>query len=263
MNQARPKLVVERPHSARIYDYWLGGKDNYAADRDAADAVLRELPWVRTACRENRAFMHRAARAMVAAGIDQFIDIGTGIPTAPNLHQIVQEARPSAHVVYVDHDPVVLAHAAALMKGDPRGRTAYVQADARNPQALLEAPDLRTVIDFGRPVGVTMLALLHFLPDDDQAARLVARIVEAIPAGSQVAITHATGDLDPVATARGQETYRASGVPFRLRSKVEVEQLFTGLDLLEPGVVMAHRWHAKPSVADREVSAYGGVARKA
>jgi hypothetical protein len=259
-----PELRIDRPHSARVYDYLLGGKDNYAADRVAGDAMVALMPSLRPGARANRLFMHRTSRYLAASGIDQFLDVGTGIPTEPNLHQVVQKERPESHIVYVDHDPVVLAHAAALMEGDPRGRTTYVQADARDPRAILASPALHEVIDLRRPVALSLIALLHFVVDDSEAQHIVDTLVAALAPGSYLTISHGTGDIAPEQSARARDSYRASGIPFRLRSLEEMTKLFAGLDLVQPGVTQIHKWRPEPSgevFADADVSWYGGVAR--
>jgi hypothetical protein len=262
-----PDLSTGRAHSARVYDYLLGGKDNYAVDRGAAQAIMRLWPAVRIAAHANRSFMHRAARFMAEQGITQFLDIGTGIPTAPNLHQVVQESAPEARVLYVDNDPIVLAHAAALMNGDPRGRTAYLQADARDPQAILGSAEVADLFDLTEPVAVSVIGLLHFL-DDEVATRLVHTVLDAVPSGSFVALSQITLDLDRETVLGAAAGYAGGGVQTHLRSKEQIQDLFLdGLDVLDPGIVVVHRWRPDPGaimdeLSDAKISVYGVAARK-
>jgi S-adenosyl methyltransferase len=266
-------LLTERAHSARAYDYLMGGKDNYPADRAIGDAAEAAWPAVRLAVRANRAFMHRAARFAAGAGIRQFLDVGTGIPTQPNLHQVVQEVAPESRVLYVDNDPIVLAHAAALMLGDPRGRTEYLHADARDPGALLEVARARGIIDLAQPVSVSVIGLLHFL-DDETATGLVGTLLDAVPSGSFLALTNITRELDPDTIDNAAAGYAGGGVSTYLRSRAEIERVFlTGLDVVDPGVVTVHRWRPDAGatvedgtsiadVPDAKISVYGAVARK-
>jgi hypothetical protein len=258
--------LTDRAHSARVYDYFLGGKDNYPVDREMAETTAAAFPGIRIAARVNRAFLGRAGRYVAESGVRQFLDIGTGIPTAPNLHQIVQEVEPSARVVYVDNDPIVLAHAAALMVSDPRGATAYLQADARDPQRILASPELRETLDLEQPVAVSTLAILHFL-DDAAATDLVGSLMAAVPSGSHLLLTHSTVDFDTDgAVARAVENYRRAGMDSFMRSHDEIVRLFLdGLDVLEPGLVPTHRWRTEEGTdlpSDSKVSMYGAVAVK-
>lgn len=256
-----PDLKQHEPHIARMYDYYLGGKDHYQADAEAAEKVLAALPEVRVAARENRGFIHRATRYLAgAAGVRQFLDIGTGIPTEPNLHQVAQQQAPDARVVYVDNDPIVLAHARALMVGTPEGRTDYIQADATRPEEILEAA--RRTLDFGEPIGLSMIALLNFVPG---AYEVTATLVDALAPGSYLAITHLTGDFDPEGVAATEAVYRERGLYCQPRTKDEITRFFDGLELLEPGVVPIHRWRAPidpPKSMDAKVPGYAAVARK-
>ncbi|MFT2015363.1 SAM-dependent methyltransferase [Streptomyces sp. 796.1] len=256
------RIDLSRAHSARVYDFILGGKDNYEADRAAAAAALEAWPGLRTSMHINRAVMHRMAHWLATeAGIDQFLDIGTGIPTAPNLHQVVQGVTPSARVVYVDNDPIVLAHARALLTGTPAGRTAYIEADMREPDKILAAPDLHETLDLRRPVALTVIAVLQFVAD---ASGLIQQLMEPLAPGSHLAITLATADLAPESIDLAA-TYTRRGIPMYLRSHAEVTDLFTGLDLLDPGVVPMHHWRPNPGepVADANtVNMYAGVASK-
>jgi hypothetical protein len=263
-------LHTERPHPARVYDYLLGGKDNYAADRAAAQAGLQANPNSRTPPRENRAFLRRAVRYLAReAGIGQFLDIGTGIPTSPNVHEIAQDIQPQARIVYVDNDPIVLAHARALLTTGPSGKTAYIDADVRDVGKIFSSPDLLRTLDLSRPVGLLLIAIMHFIPDADDPYGLVGRLLAGLPSGSYLALSHLTGDFDPAAWEGVAAVYRRSGVIMQVRSRPAIERFFTGLDLIEPGVVSLPRWHPDASDAghpgtpsDAAVSVYGGVARK-
>jgi hypothetical protein len=261
-------LQTDRPHPARVYDYLLGGKDNFAADRAAAEAGLRANPNSRIPPRANRAFLGRAVRYLAGeAGISQFLDIGTGIPTSPNVHEVAQAAEPQARIVYVDNDPIVLTQARALLTTGPQGRTAYIDADLRDIDAILGSPDLRRTLDLSQPVGLLLLAVMHFIPDEDDPWALAARLLAALPSGSYLALSHLTGDFDPAAWAGVVAVYRRSGVTMQVRPKPDVERFFGGLDLIDPGVVSLPQWRPDPSdvgrpPSDAAVSVYGGVARK-
>jgi SAM-dependent methyltransferase len=257
-------LRTDQPHSARMYDYYLGGKDNFPADREAADKTIRAFPTTRELARQNRAFMVRATRHLAAEfGVRQFLDIGTGIPTSPNLHEVAQASAPEARVVYADNDPIVLAHARALLTSGPQGRTAYLNADLREPERILNAPELRTTIDLTQPVALSLVAILHFL-EDDLPYRIVRQLVDALAPGSYLVLSHATGDLDPAAAAAA-ENYRRQGVPLHFRSRAEFETFFTGLTLIDPGVQIVHRWRPDGTadhLTDAQISIHGAVARK-
>ena len=263
-------LQLDRPHPARVYDYLLGGKDNFAADRAAAQAGMQANPNSRIPPRENRAFLRRVVRYLARdAGISQFLDIGTGIPTSPNVHEIAQDADPQARVVYVDNDPIVLAHARALLTSGPVGKTAYIDADVRNIDRILGSADLRQTLDMNRPVGLLLIAVMHFIPDEDDPWDLAARLLAELPAGSYLALSHLTGDFDPAAWEGVAAVYRRSGVTMQVRPLAAVERFFTGLDLLDPGVVSLPRWRPEPNhlgqlaqPSDAAVSVYGGLGRK-
>ncbi|MFB7917218.1 SAM-dependent methyltransferase [Streptomyces sp. NPDC056061] len=261
MNQQEAERVGSRAHSARVYDCILGGKDHYEVDRRAAEASLRAWPGLRTSMLANRAAMRRMARWLAAeAGMRQFLDIGTGIPTEPNLHQVVQAVAPEARIVYVDNDPVVLAHADALMRSTPEGRTAYIQSDMNTPDALLSDPTLHRALDLDRPVAVTVIAMLQFVAD---AQGLIETLMEPLAPGSHVAVTLATADLAPGSKALARE-YTERGIPMYLRDHAEVERLFTGMELLEPGIVPMTSWRppAGEELPDTTTNMYAGVARK-
>jgi S-adenosyl methyltransferase len=258
---------VSRPHPARMYDYYLGGKNHFAADREVAEKLLASVPSGRTGARENRAFLGRAVRYLTAeAGVRQFLDIGTGLPTTNNVHEVAQAAAPSARVVYVDNDPLVLAHARALLPSSPEGRTAYIQADLRDPTVILTDPVTRDVLDFSQPVALMLVAVLHFMPDEFKPAAAIATLLDALPSGSYLVASHLTAEHDPAGSAAGMRAYQAAGVPIQLRDSAEFAALaFTGLELVPPGVVLVSEWRPAgmgPRPTAAEVNCYGGVARK-
>ncbi|WP_261558804.1 SAM-dependent methyltransferase [Frankia tisae] len=259
-------LKTDQPHSARMYDYFLGGKDNFPADREAAEQSLVAFPNLRTVARENRAFLARTVRFLAGeVGIRQFLDIGTGIPTSPNLHEIAQEIAPDARVVYADNDPIVLTHARALLTGTTQGATAYLDVDARNVAGILTAPELRDTLDVTKPIALSLIALFHFIPDSDDPYGIVRSLVDALPAGSYLALSHVTADEDS-GWEQVAETYRSRGIPLQPRTRAQVARFFDGLELVEPGVQVVHRWRpdgTATGLTDLEVSNYGGVGRKA
>ncbi|WP_157250279.1 SAM-dependent methyltransferase [Nonomuraea typhae] len=254
-------LQTNRPHSARVYDYIMGGKDNFAADRETAAKVLADWPGLRTSMLANRGCMHRMARYLTGLGVKQFIDVGTGIPSSPNLHEVVQESVPEARIVYIDNDLIVLTHARALLTGTPAGRIAYIQADMRTPEVLLGDPSLHEVIDLSQPVALTVIAMLQFVED---AQGLVESLLEPLAPGSYLAITIPTNELAPESEQLARE-YTNRGIPMYLRTRAEVERLFTGLELLDPGVVPMPRWHPAPGdqpLPDSATNMYAAVGRK-
>ncbi|MER6573358.1 SAM-dependent methyltransferase [Streptomyces sp. NPDC001093] len=255
------RIDTGKPHSARMYDWFLDGKDHYAVDAEAASKVLELFPGAKDAAWANREFMHRAARFVARQGVDQFLDVGTGIPTEPNLHQVVQEVTPSARVVYVDNDPIVLRHAEALLQGRPEGRTAYLHADVREPERIMEFA--REHLDLGRPVSLSLIALLPFVTDEQDPHGVVRTLLEPLPSGSFLTLSHAGAEFDPEVWERIAAVYRAGGTHVRARSHAEVSRFFDGLDLCEPGVVAATRWHPEPGTRVlQEQPVYVGVARK-
>ncbi|MET7392428.1 SAM-dependent methyltransferase [Dactylosporangium sp. NPDC005572] len=253
-------------HPARRYDYWLGGKDNFAADRESGDAIAAKFPAIRTAVLENRRFLRRAVTHLAGeAGIRQFLDVGTGLPTASNTHEVAQSVAPESRIVYVDNDPLVLVHARALLTSAPEGATAYVDADVRDPGRILDDPDLRRTLDLSQPVALMLLAILHFVPEDDDPYAIVRRLLDALPKGSYLVASHATSDyLPPELVADISSGRHGQG---RLRTRAEVERFFDGLDLVSPGVVPLPEWRAEgepqPRPAAGEVAMYAGVARLA
>ncbi|QMU76641.1 SAM-dependent methyltransferase [Streptacidiphilus sp. PB12-B1b] len=260
-------LQLDRPHSARMYDYYLGGYTNFPADREAAGKAITAFPSALVAARANRRFMHRSTRCLTSLGMTQFLDIGTGIPTSPNLHEIAQRADPSARVVYADNDPIVLAHAAALLHSTPEGRTAYAPGDVTDPAALLHSPDVRRTLDLDRPVALSLNALLHFVPGAQEAHDIVEYFKKELAPGSTLTITHLTGDFDPESIDRLVQIYKAAGTPGTSRTLSEFTAFFAGWTLLEPGVTPTQRWRPDPEdnlggITDAEASCYAAVARK-
>ncbi|MET7480834.1 SAM-dependent methyltransferase [Streptomyces sp. NPDC005648] len=246
----RGRIDTTKAHPARVYDVFLGGKDNYPVDRAAAAAALAANPRGYLDVRHNRDFMRRAVtRLAQEQGIRQFLDVGTGLPTAENVHQIAQTIAPESRVVYVDNDPVVLAHARALLTSSPEGRTAYIDADLRLPSEILQ--QAAKTLDFDKPIALLLVAILHFV-EDEEAYPLVHELVEALPAGSHVVLSHLTDEMHPEPTRAVQRTYTERGFTFVFRSKAEVERFYVdtpGLTLDAPGVVPAHQWHPGPAPA--------------
>ena len=251
-------------HPARVYDYWLGGTNNFAADREAAERVLAATPGLRARVQANRAFLARVVRYLAAeAGIRQFLDVGTGIPSADNTHEVAQAVAPDSRVVYVDNDPIVLIHAQELLASAPEGATQYIEGDLRDPAAILEAA-ART-LDFTRPAALMLLGVLHLIGDSEDPYRIVAELMDALAPGSYLAISHPASDINAAAQAEAQKRYNERvSTPQTLRNRAEVTRFFDGLDLVPPGVVYVHAWRPDPAdvpPADG-VSAHGGVARK-
>ncbi|MET8174126.1 SAM-dependent methyltransferase [Streptomyces clavifer] len=239
-------IDTSKPHPARMYDWFLGGKDNYPVDEAMGRQMLAVEPGVPVMAKVNRAFMHRATRWLAGQGVRQFLDIGTGIPTEPNLHQVAQEAEPTTRVVYCDNDPIVLAHAEALLSGTPEGAIDYVQADARDVDAILEHAS-RT-LDFGKPVALSLISLLHFVSDEDGAYELVDRLTGVLAPGSHVVISHLTADFHPEEARKVDEMYRKNTLTLAPRNRAQFAAFFEGLDVVEPGIVAAEAWH--PELGD-------------
>ena len=260
-----PSFDTSVAHVARIYDYWLGGKDNYAVDRAAGDAGLEAYPDIVHSVRANRAFLARAVRHLATeAGIRQFLDIGTGIPTASNTHEVAQDAAPDSRVVYVDNDPIVLAHARALVTSDPAGATAFMRADLRDPDTILDAPALRRTLDLGEPVALMLIAILMYIRDEEDPRGLVSALMDALPSGSYLALTHPTADFSPDEVADAVAATERGGISFTPRSQPEVAAFFEGLGLVDPGVVPILAWHPEgvPPGAIHAAYYYGAVGRK-
>ena len=233
-------IDTNTPNPARIYDYLLGGKDHFPADRNAAADLLAIAPQARDGARENRAFLGRAVRFLAQAGIRQFLDIGSGLPTQANVHQLAQQVAPDARVVYVDHDPVVHVHAAALLADNVT--TTAVLADLREPDRILRHPTVRDIIDFDQPVGLLLVAVVHFITDEADPAGIVARFRDALAPGSFVAVSHATGDFHPELAAKVTTIYQQASAPLVLRSRAQVARLFHGFELVAPGLVQPAVW---------------------
>ncbi|MFI0408145.1 SAM-dependent methyltransferase [Actinomadura sp. 3N508] len=256
-------MDMDRPLSARVWDYWLGGKDHYEVDRQAGERVAQQVPGIVAAARTDRLFLGRCVRHLAGEeGIRQFLDIGTGLPTVDNTHEIAQRVAPESRVVYVDNDPLVLVHARALLTSAPGGATDYIDADVRDPERVLAGA--AATLDFGRPVGLMMLALLHLITDDDEVRSILARLVGALAPGSFVALSHACLDVDVTRTA--MSAWNGSGTPHPIKARTgkEIEALFDGLELLEPGVVSCSRWRPEPNPwgEPQETMTFCGVARK-
>ncbi|WP_445529312.1 SAM-dependent methyltransferase [Streptomyces cyslabdanicus] len=251
-------INTSRPHPARVYDWLLGGKDNYPVD----EAVGERLPpEARDAARQNRAFMHRAAAYLAAQGVDQFLDIGTGIPTEPNLHQIVQRTVPTARIVYADNDPIVLRHAEALLVSCPEGATDYIQADVREPDEIVR--HTRQVLDFDRPIALSLIALMHFIADDQNAHGIVRGLVDVLPSGSHLVLSHAAIDLFPELAEQVVAQYAKGGIRLAFRTREEVARFFDGLEWVPPGLVTATDWYGadQEPPAPEDSGIYAGVAR--
>jgi O-methyltransferase involved in polyketide biosynthesis len=256
-----PALDTSKAHPARIYDYWLGGKDNFAADRDAAELALQAYPELAQAVQSNRAFLGRAVRFLAREGVRQFLDIGTGLPAAGNTHEVAQEEAPETRIVYVDSDPVVLLHAQALLTGTPEGACDYIQADLRDCGTIL-AEAART-IDFGKPVALMLLAVLQFIPDEEDPYGLVSSLVAALPPGSYLVISHPTDDFNPNKGESMKVYNERSAEQAVLRDQAATALFFDGLELLEPGVAPVAQWRPDSDLtAARPSSMWCGVARK-
>jgi hypothetical protein len=262
--EEQPRAGVDTgvAHIARVYNYWLGGKDNFAADREAAELVISSYPTVLASVRAQREFLGRAVSYLAAeVGIRQFLDVGTGLPTVNNTHEVAQAVAPESRIVYVDNDPIVLAHARALLTSSPQGATAYLDADLRHTSAILA--EAAGTLDLSEPVGVMLIGILHCVPDSDDPAGIVNRLLDAVPSGSYLVIAHPASDIH--ATQIGTAANRLNQVmaePVTLRARAEVARFFDGLDLVEPGLVQLHRWRPFPAAPAVELANYGGVARK-
>ena len=258
-----PDFDTSVPHIARVYDYWLGGKDNFAADRAMGERTLQAYPNLVHSVRANRAFLARTVRFLVReAGIRQFLDIGTGIPTANNTHEVAQRIAPDSRIVYVDNDPVVLSHAQTLLKSTPEGACAYVDADLRDPDTILAWA--ANTLDFGQPVAVMLIAVMHFVGDDAQASAIINRLMAACVPGSYVALSHAASDIDAAQMAEMiRRLNESTAEKTTLRDRAGVTRLFDGLELVEPGVIRAAEWRPDTDLERSSPAAlWGGVARR-
>jgi S-adenosyl methyltransferase len=256
------KLDITVAHPARVYDYWLGGKDNFAADREAAEQVIAANPNVLPGVRANRAFLGRAVRYLAGeAGIRQFLDIGTGLPTVDNTHEVAQQVASEARIVYVDNDPIVLSHARALLTSTADGATAYVDADLRETATVLQGA-ART-LDFGRPVAVMLLMILQYISDQEDPWGIVTRLLDAVPPGSYLVVSDTAADIEAEAVAESARRYnqRLGSVRQTRRTKAEFTRFFDGLDLVDPGVVPLPGWRGVASPG-HHIPAYAAVGRK-
>ncbi len=261
------RIDTSKPHPARMYDYYLGGKDNFAVDREAAEQVMQSWGSIRASARENRAFLGRVVRYLVAeAGIRQFLDIGTGLPSANNVHEVAQSIAPECRVVYVDNDPIVLAHSRALLTSSPEGRTAYIEADLREPEKILANPVTRETLDFTQPVALMLVAVLHFIPEGENPAAMIGTLLDAVPSGSYLVASHVTPEYSPRRIQRAGRVYLERGISGALRTADELAELaFTGLDMVDPGIVPISDWQPEddgPRPLPDEVNGIGGVGRK-
>jgi S-adenosyl methyltransferase len=257
-------LDTSAPHIARVYDYWLGGTDNFDVDRQAAEQVMATFPDITVSVRAQRAFLGRAVHYLAAeAGIRQFLDIGTGLPSSGNTHEVAQHVAPGSRVVYVDNDPIVAAHARALLDSSPEGATEYLDADLRDAGHILNRAAL--TLDFRQPVAVMLLGVLHCIPDTEDPAALVAQLMAAVPHGSYLVLSHPASDITADQMAQSMRGYNQQARDqLTARTHAQVSRFFAGLDLVEPGIVQLHRWRAALTgpATERELPNYGAVARK-
>jgi hypothetical protein len=253
-------------HPARVYDYWLGGKDNFPADRALGELMIQAIPNMRGLAAANRAFLRRAVRYLATeAGVRQFLDIGTGIPTSPNVHEVAQEVAPGTRVVYVDNDPIVLAHARALLTSQDAGETAFIMADLRQPKSILDHPTLAATLDLSQPVAVMLVAVLMYFRDSDDPNpfEMVATVMEPMPSGSYLAVTHPTPDFNQEETARAVAATGAAGITLVPRGQAEIARFFGGMDVIDPGVTPVLSWRPDEPPADPHSAYYwAGIARK-
>jgi hypothetical protein len=258
-----PGFNTSVAHPARVYDYWLGGKDNFEADRKVAEEVIAVRPTIIRDIRANRAFLGRVVRFLAEAGIRQFLDLGTGIPSANNTHEVAQLVAPDSRIVYVDNDPIVLAHARALLTSNPEGACAYLDADLRDTGKVLA--EAAAILDFSQPVAVLLIGVLHLVADSEDPYGMVAETVAATTAGSYLALTQPAKDVNAEAVAEGARRYNQGvTVPQTRRTYEQTLRFFDGMAMVEPGLVQCHRWHPDPGTTglDENVAAWGGVARK-
>jgi hypothetical protein len=259
-----PGLDTTHAHSARVYNYWLGGKDNYAADREAAERAIAANPGIVADVRANRAFLARVVRYLAAeCGVGQFLDIGTGLPTAGNTHEVAQAAVPGARIVYVDNDPVVLAHARALLTSTSEGATAYLDADLRDTSAIVA--EAGRTLDFSQPVALMLLIILHLIPDSEDPYGIVAKLVDAVPSGSYLVLAHPASDIRAAQMAEmtRRVNERMAGPGATMRDRAAITRFFDGLDLVDPGIAQPQQWRPEPrALPAPQVTAWCGVGRK-
>ena len=257
-------IDLDRPSAARVYDFYLGGFHNFAADREMGRQAVEMWPELPEIMRANRGFLRRAVEFLVDAGVRQFLDLGSGIPTVGNVHEVAQRLAPDTRVVYVDNDPVAVEHAQAILAGDDR--TVVVQADLRDPDAVLGDPAVQGLLDLSRPIAVLMVAVLHFVPDEDDPAGLVARFRKAVPSGSYVALSHASAGDQADRAAEHRGLYRRTATPMTMRTRDQVVRLFDGWELVEPGVVYLPQWRPEPETPEPDrperTPGLAGVGRK-
>jgi len=266
MDQGFPveQIDTSRPHPARMYDYFLGGKDNYQVDREAAQEILDLSPDVVMGARANRDFLQRAVRFLVESGVQQIIDIGTGIPTSPNTHEVAQAVSKDVRVAYIDNDPIVATHAGGRLLGT--GNTGFFLGDMREPASILQHPTIGELIDFDQPVALMLVSVLHFVTDEQDPVGMIAAYRDVLPAGSHLVLTHATGDFHRDEVDEVTKVYQRSTAPLRARSYDEVLPLFAGFDLVEPGLVQVPMWRPDTEFDHDEVArtpVYGAIGRKA
>jgi S-adenosyl methyltransferase len=256
-------IDTERPSAARMYDYFLGGAHNFAVDRQVAEQLIAKFPETPLIARQNRAFLRRAVEFLVDAGVRQFLDIGSGVPTVGHVHEIAQRAAPESRVVFVDIDPIAVAHSRLILADNDR--TATIQQDVRNPEQIIEAAEVRDLLDLEQPIAVLVVALFHFVPDADDPADILSRLTASLASGSYLVISHFTTDARQDAV-EGMEIYRRSGIEIASRTRAQVEALFNGFDLIDPGVVWVPQWRPESpdEVGDHPEASgvYAGVGRK-
>jgi hypothetical protein len=258
-----PEIDTSVAHIARVYDYWLGGKNHFAADREAGDAAVRAYPDMHMSVQQNRAFLQRAVRYLANAGVRQFLDIGTGLPSSDNTHEVAQSIAPESRVIYVDNDPIVLAHARALLTSRPEGATGYLGADARDTGTILAQAG--KLLDFGQPVAVMLIAVLHLIPDEDDPYQLVSDLMAAVPSGSYLVVSHVASDLQQHSPGATEAAATLSKLMFQrltARSQGQVLKLFSGLEILEPGIVPIQDWRPDGDPAAVRSAMRGGIGRK-
>jgi SAM-dependent methyltransferase len=259
-----PGFDISVAHPARVYDYWLGGKDHFEPDRIVAEEVIAVRPSIIRDIRANRAFLGRAVRFLAGeAGIRQFLDIGTGLPTNPNVHEVAQSVAPESRIVYVDNDPIVLAHARALLTSTPEGACAYLDADLKDTGKILQ--EAARILDFGKPVAVLFIGVLHLVSDQDDPQRIMGEMLDATVPGSYLALTQPARDVNADQAAEGARRYNEQvKVPQTRRTYAETLRFFDGMEVVPPGLVQCHRWRPESGAVglDENVSAYGGIARK-
>jgi hypothetical protein len=263
--QPAPKIDTSIPHRARVYDYWLGGKDNFEADRKVAIATATASPGVVQGARDNHAFLGRAVRYIAEQGVAQFLRLSTDITAHGNVHEVAQAVNPAARIAYVDDDPIVMAHARALLRGTPAGKIAYIEADLREPDTVLGHPDVCATIDFAQPVGLVIVGTLMFVDDSADPFGMVRRFTDAIAPGSYLAISHVTADFNPEAVNASARAYNTGPVKFTPRSGAQIARFFEGFTVVEPGLVKVFDWRPDETVVPAERTAggaYGAVGVK-